>query len=206
MPYLALLLSLVAVDLLAAISPGPNFVLVTHAAVHRTRRYALAAVFGLVTSNFVWCLAVVFGLSALFKVVPSLYGVIKVLGGLYLLYLGLRLWRSAGAPMAHAGAAVRPSWRAAYGRGLLTNFTNPKAAVYFGSIFALFMGPGTPVWVRTIAIGIVLADTLLWYGSVAVFFSTAAVQRRYAAIRRPIDRIASAVMMAFGARLILLRG
>lgn len=202
--YLALLLSLLAVDLLAAISPGPNFVVVTEAAVRHTRRYALAVVFGVMTANLVWCSAVVFGLAALFGIVPALYGVIKFLGGIYLIYLGVRLWRHAGAPM-KAGAALKPSLLAAYGRGLLTNLTNPKSAVYSGSIFTLFTGPTTPAWVRVTAVGIVLADTLLWYGSVAAFFSTTAVQRRYSAIRRPLDRAAGVVMMGFGSRLVLLR-
>ena len=204
MPYLALLLSLLAVDLTAAMSPGPNFVLVTHAAIQGTRRYALAVVGGLVASNFVWCLSVVFGLVALFELVPSLFGVIKVLGGIYLVYLGLRLWRHAAEATGGTEARLR-SLRAAFGRGVLTNFMNPKAVVYFGSIFALFMGPGTPAWVRAAAVTIVVLDTLLWYGCVAVFFSTGAVQRRYAALRRPLDRLAGTIMLAFGARLALIR-
>jgi threonine efflux protein len=206
MAYLALLLSLMAVDLTAAMSPGPNFVLVTHTAIHRTRRLALAVVLGLTSSNLVWCLSVTFGLSALFRVAPFLYWVIKILGGLYLVYLGLRLWRHAGSPVEVTGVTVQDSTQAAFGRGVLTNFTNPKAVVYFGSIFTLFMGPGMPLWARAAAIAIVLMDTVLWYGGVAVFFSTAAVQRRYHAVRRPIDRIGGTVMIAFGVRLALLRG
>jgi threonine efflux protein len=203
--YLPLLLSLLAVDLLAAISPGPNFVVVTQAAIHRTRRYAATIVLGFVAANLIWCFAVVLGISALFKLAPWLYGAIKVSGGVYLIYLGLNLWRSNTETPVSIGPSVRSSLGSAFIRGLLTNLANPKSAVYFGSIFALFMSPGTPRWVEASAIGIVIFNTVLWYGALAAAFSSSAVQRFYTAIKRPINRVAGAVMVGFGARLILAR-
>jgi threonine efflux protein len=205
MDHLPLLLSLVAVDLLAAMSPGPNFVLVTQTAVTRTFRHAGAVVAGFTTANLAWCAAVLFGLSAIFGLVPWLYGGVKLLGGAYLIYLGISLWRGAGAEPIGAADSPRGSLSAAYARGLLTNLTNPKSAVYFGSIFVIFIGPGTPDWVRVAAVGIVLIDTVAWYGSVAALFSRASAQRIYRSLQRRVDRVAGAVMMAFGARLALVR-
>jgi threonine efflux protein len=196
MSYTALLLSLFVVDILAAISPGPNFVLVTQTAIHRSTRDALAVVAGFVTTNFIWCLAVVLGLTVLFDVAPWLYVAVKVFGGAYLVYLGISMWRS------RLASTARPSRRSPYLIGVLTNLTNPKSVVYFGSIFALFMKPGTPRWVEAAAIIIVLANTILWYGTVAMLFSRSVVQRGYARARRAIDALAGAVMIAFGARLI----
>ena len=203
--YASLLLSLLVVDLLAAISPGPNFVLVTQVAIHRSRRYAAAVVLGLVTANLIWCFAVLLGISTLFKLAPWLYGAIKFTGGAYLIYLGVSLWRSNGDKPTDTESPVQNRLGAAYFRGLLTNLSNPKSVVYFGSIFALFMSPGTPLWVEAAAVGIVLFDTVLWYGAVAALFSSAAVQRFYARVRRPINRVAGAVMVGFGGRLMLAR-
>lgn len=205
MDYLYLLLSLLAVDLLAAISPGPNFVVVTQAAIHRTRRYAAAIVLGLVTANLIWCFAVVLGFSALFELVPWLSGAIKFFGGAYLVYLGVSLWRTSSDQPTNTGSPFQSSLGAAYVRGLLTNLANPKSVVYFGSIFALFMSPGTPRWVEATAIGIVIFNTVLWYGTVAALFSSIVAQRLYAAIRRPLNRVAGAVMVGFGVRLMLAR-
>jgi threonine efflux protein len=203
--YFYLLLSLLAVDLLAAISPGPNFVLVTQTAIQRTRRHAVAVVLGLVTANLIWCGAVVFGLSALFELAPWLYGAIKFLGGAYLIYLGVSLWRTAGFSRTNTEASLQKKLGAAYIRGLLTNLSNPKSVVYFGSIFALFMRPVTPAWVQWMAVGIVLFDTVMWYGSVALLFSSKAVQRFYVRIQRPVNRVTGAAMFGFGARLMLVR-
>lgn len=196
MSYLALLLSLFVVDILAAISPGPNFVLVTQTAIQRSPRDAFAVVAGFVTTNLIWCLAVVLGLTVLFDIAPWLYVAVKVFGGAYLVYLGISMWQSRQA------SAVSPSRRSPYLIGVLTNLTNPKSVVYFGSIFALFMKPGTPRWVQAAGIAIVLANTILWYGAVAMLFSRSVVQRGYARIRRAIDAVAGAVMIGFGVRLI----
>jgi threonine efflux protein len=205
MAYIPLLLSLLAVDLLAAISPGPNFVVVTQAAIRRTRKYASTVVLGIVTANLIWCFAVVLGLSALFDIAPWLYVGIKLLGGVYLIYLGVSLWRSKSHVQTRSEPSFHSSLGTAYVRGLLTNLSNPKSVIYFASIFALFMSPGTPVWVQVIAICIVIADTVLWYGTVAILFSSVVVQRFYARIQRPVDRAAGAVMVGFGVRLMLVR-
>jgi RhtB (resistance to homoserine/threonine) family protein len=204
MEYLALLGSLVVVDLLAAMSPGPNFVLITQTAAARTRRQAGAVVGGVLTANLVWCLAVMLGLAAVFDLSPWLFGLVKLLGGLYLLYLGVHLWRNAGGPTEMVGIS---SWSVArsYARGFVTNMTNPKSVVYFGSVFSVFLSPSSPDWVQVAAVCIVLANTVAWYGAVALLFSTAAVQRRYVALRSRIDRIAGAVLAVFGARLIVVR-
>lgn len=205
MIYVYLLLSLLAVDLLAAISPGPNFVVVTQTAIQRTRRHAASVVLGLVSANLIWCAAVAFGLSALFELAPWLYGTIKFLGGAYLIYLGVSLWRTVGSSETNTESSLQNTLGAAYIRGLLTNLSNPKSVVYFGSIFALFMRPTTPAWVQLTAVGIVLFDTFLWYGSVAVLFSSRAVRRFYIRIQRPVNRVTGAVMFGFGARLLLVR-
>lgn len=203
--YFYLLLSLLAVDLLAAASPGPNFVVVTQTAIQRTRRHAIAVVLGLVSANLIWCAAVVFGLSALFELAPWLYSTIKFLGGAYLIYLGVNLWRTAGSSQTNTKSSLQKTLGAAYIRGLLTNLSNPKSVVYFGSIFALFMRPSTPAWTQLTAVAIVLFDTVLWYGGVALLFSSKVVQGFYVRISRPVNRVTGAVMFGFGARLILVR-
>ena len=88
MTYGPILASLLAVDLAAAMSPGPNFVLVSQAAVDRDRRTALAVVGGFALSNLLWCVAVMLGLAALFHVVPQAYVAIRVIGGFSSFSLG----------------------------------------------------------------------------------------------------------------------
>src|SRR5688572_3748298 len=135
MTYLPLLLSLLAVDLLAAISPGPNFVVVAQAAIWGSFRQAAAVVAGILTANLLWCIGVALGLSALFDLAPWLYGTMKVLGGTYLIYLGVTLWRTKSRAVLTSEASFQLTLPAALARGLLTNLANPKSVVYFSSVF-----------------------------------------------------------------------
>ncbi|WP_394824737.1 LysE family translocator [Pendulispora albinea] len=218
MNYVSLLLTLLAVDLLAVVSPGPNFIVVMETAMLRGGRRAAAVVLGIVAGNFVWCVAVALGLSALFVLVPWLYGAMKIFGGAYLIYLGISAWRKKGEgvdgntarPSAAGGssqtaAASRGSLVSGFLRGALTTLTNPKTIVYFGSIFALFLKPDMPIWVKGSSIGIVIVNGLLWYGAVALLFSHHRVQRIYGRAERWIARVTGAVMIGFGARLMLTR-
>ena len=204
MSYIGLLASLLAVDLLAAMSPGPNFVVVAQTAASASWRRGAMVVAGILAANVAWCLAVALGLSVLFQLAPPLYRALQIVGGLYLLYLGVSLWRAQ--PTSLARAALQPlTPRQAFARGLFTNLTNPKSLAYFGSVFALFMGPEIPADVKALAIGIVLFDTVLWYGIVAACFSRTSVQRLYAGLERPLNRLAGTVMILFAGRLLFVR-
>ncbi len=203
MDYLPMLLSLFAVDMLAAMSPGPNFVLVIRAAIERERSYANAIVWGIVAANLLWCSAVTVGLSVLFELSPGLHRLIQFVGGIYLIYLGIILWRTSSDSPTPLAPSFQNSLRGAFLRGLVTNLSNPKSLVYFASIFSIFMRPHNPHWVQLAAVGIVIADTFLWYGSVARVFSSKVVQHRYHHMRRLINRVSGVVVAAFGIRLIL---
>ena len=142
---------------------------------------------------------------SLFAVLPWLYGALRLAGGVYLVYLGVRLWGDRDPGSDAVDASSRGPLREAWLRGLLTNLTNPKSAAYFGSVFALFMSPGTPGWVRAAAIAIVAGSAALWYGGLALAFSTDAAQRLYARARGVLNRLAGAAIAAFGLRLLLSR-
>ena len=206
MSPLSLLLSLLAVDLLAVISPGPAFVMVSQTSVRHGTRSGIAAVFGLIVAVLFWCVVVLSGLTILFQIAPWLYGAIKLAGGAYLIYLGQSLLRAradacTGAPL----GKTEPSARKGFMKGLLVGLTNPKAIAYFSSIFTLFVKPGSPVWLQAAAVGIATFDTLVWYCLVGVLFSHSAVRRGYGRLGHWIERAAGAVMVAFGTRLILAR-
>jgi threonine efflux protein len=206
MSPLSLLLSLLAVDLLAVVSPGPAFVMVSQTSVRYGPRSGIAAVCGITVAVWFWCAVVLSGLTILFQIAPWLYGAMKLAGGAYLIYLGLNLLRArsdegAGTPLGETELSTRKGFT----KGLLVGLTNPKAIVYFSSIFTLFVKPGSPVWLQAAAVGIATFDTLVWYGFVGVLFSNPAVRRVYGRVRRWIERAAGAAMVAFGLRLVLTR-
>lgn len=199
-----LVLSVWAVDFVALVSPGPNFLMVTQTAMRRSRHYALMVALGIASGSAVWGTAVAVGLSAMFGVVPWLHTALKIGGAAYLMYLGTRLWRN-DQVQHEVDLSPERSLLGAYSRGLLTNILNPKSAAYYGSVFALFFPPGTPAWVLAASIALISLTSVLWHTVVAVLFSTDRVRRAYGGLRGVINRVAGVVMTGFGVRLLLAR-
>ncbi|HLY55863.1 MAG TPA: LysE family transporter [Stellaceae bacterium] len=194
------LVSLFAVGTAAAITPGPTFVTVSRIAVERSRMEALLAVAGAATSGVLWAGATILGLSAVFALWPWLETALRIAGGLYLIRLGILFWRSPkggaeGEPPAPGGNA--------YLCGLTTDLLNPKCLAFFASVFALFIRPEAPDWIRIGAVATVATVSLAVYGTVALMFSTGAARRAYLALRGTIERVSGTVMLGFGLRLLL---
>lgn len=203
MTALTLLLSLLVIDALSILSPGPNILLVTQVAAERSRRQALCVAAGMAAAGVVWAALAMTGLAALFELLPSLQAAIRIAGAAYLIWIGVRLLRSTFGRLQPAGTAPMPaSGLRGFLQGFVTSLLNPKAAAYFGSIFVLFVPHTAPLWVKLAAVGVVGGNAVLCYGAVALLFSTDRVKAGYLALRRPIDRLCGLLMVGFGARLI----
>lgn len=206
MSPVSLLLSLFAVDFLVAVTPGPAFVGISQIAARHGQRSGLAATAGLLLSAWIYCAAVLSGLTILFTIAPWLYVALKLAGGAYLIWIGIQFLRAGKVPeAASANGPCELPFAASFRKGLIIGLTNPKAMVYFGSIFALFLKPGSPLWLQGAAVGIVTFDVTVWYCFVAVLFSRQAVRRAYDRLQVWVERTAGAVMVTFGLRLVLSR-
>lgn len=202
MEYFLPLLTLAAIDIVSILSPGPNVILVTQAAAQDLRR-ACAIAGGLAVAGALWAVAAIAGLEALFRAMPVLQDVLRIAAAAYLVYLGLRLWRSPGNDSAGAtGNSNDNPWRALRS-GLLVGLLNPKVLAYFGSIFLLLLPAGAPAGVKVAAVIIVLFDALLVYGCLILLMSTPAVRRRYNAVSRPINRVLGVLLALLGGRLLV---
>jgi threonine efflux protein len=192
------LLEIFLVHLAAMASPGPNVLLVTHTAMARSRGAGLRAALGVAAGSGLWAASAAIGLGLVLARGSVAGDVAAVLGGLYLVALGARTIRGATRPVAsvgddRAGGAAR--------RGLLTNLSNPKAAVFFLSVFATLLPAEASPGLRVAAVGVVLVDSLVWHALLAIVCSTRPARDAYARARRWIDRVAGAVMVGFGVRL-----
>lgn len=206
--YGAVLAGVVGVHLLAMMSPGPNVLMVTQTAIASTRRAGVLAALGIAAGAAVWSTAAVLGLQALFAQAPWVSQGLRVVGGLYLLYLGVRFWRRAGrgfmADPEAAGGRLS-DWQA-FRRGVLINLTNPKALIFYGSIFAALLSPGLPGWVKATAIGLIVVNSIGWHIALALLFSTPRAQQAYQRLKRKIDLTAGAAFGLLGIHLLASSG
>lgn len=207
---MSLFLTIAAVHLLALASPGPDFFFVSQIAISRSRREALAGVVGIALGVTVWAALALLGLQILLHRVAWLGRAMTLAGGAYLVWMGFQLLRSGFrrhpdlAPDAAVPAMALPGTPlTSLRRGFLTNIANPKAAVYFASIFSALVGDSVGPATRWGLAALVTIETLGWFTIVATIFGMPAFRRGYLRIQRWVDGLAGAVFIAFGLRLVL---
>ncbi|WP_316014794.1 LysE family translocator [Roseobacter sp. HKCCA0434] len=192
-----------ATHLIAVASPGPSFVIVSRMAAGGSARAGVMVAVGLTLGTLVWALAAWFGLGALFAAVPALYGVVKGLAALFLLYLAWQTLRHAHDPLPLADAPSRHGDAAALRLGLLTQLANPKVAVFFGSIFVAILPPDPGVGMLLAIFAIVCLNEFAWYAAVALVLSRPAIRARYIRAKAAIDRGSAAVLAGLGIGILL---
>jgi RhtB (resistance to homoserine/threonine) family protein len=199
------LLSILGAIVIGAASPGPSFVFVTRTAIALSRRDGVAAALGMGVGGLVYGGLGLFGLQALLSQVEWLFMTLKVLGGLYLLWLALGLWRTAARPITVAQAAEgRPrSVRRSFTMAAVTQLSNPKTAIVYGSIFAAFLPAHVPGWTFAVLLPTIFTIEAGWYSIVALAFSSDRPRAAYLRWKRWFDRVAGTVMGGLGLRLIL---
>jgi len=196
--------AILAAVLVGAISPGPSFVLVARTAVAVSRSDGIAAALGMGLGGSIFAAAALLGLQVVLAAVPSLYLGLKVAGAAYLMYLAIRLWRGAAAPIAAADVAPGRigSRRRSFALGLATQLSNPKTAMVYASIFTALLPADQPPWLAAVVLPSIFAIEAGWYAIVAVAFSSERPRRGYLRSKRWIDRAAGAVMGLLALKLI----
>ena len=165
------------------------------------RPNALSAALGVAVGSALWASLAVFGVSIIFTAFPVLRIALQVVGGFYLLYLASRLWASGNLHTA-VGAKSVSNW-SAFRLGLLTNFTNPKAALFFGSIFSACF-PSSPNSLLLVgAVTIVFLNAWGWYSGVAHLFSWRTIRNAYLRNIAVAGKFAGIVLGTLGLRILL---
>ena len=205
---LMLFLTVALVHLIALMSPGPDFFFVSQTAASRSRREAMMGVVGISLGIVVWAGVALMGLHLILQKMAWLHQIIMVGGGIYLCWMGWQLRRSARAQQAQPAAEAQvalPKAGRSFIRGFLTNLSNPKAVIYFGSVFSLFVGDSVGAGARWGLFLLIVAETFVWFSLVAVVFALPAMRRGDQRLAKWIDGVAGVLFTGFGLHLIFTR-
>lgn len=190
---LASLAGLLVVLTLALLSPGPDFLLIVKNSAGTARGYAFGTVAGITTGLAIQMLVISLGLVA---APPAVLRGVQLAGAGFLALIGLRALLARTQPPATSAAVRRPGARTGYAEGITGNLTNPKAFLFFVSLFAQTIRPDTPAFWR-----ILLPVAVVLHGAVAWSLVVTAV--RSPPVARRIIRAQRWLPRAFGVVLIL---
>ncbi|MGW7098311.1 LysE family translocator [Streptomyces sp. NPDC054838] len=194
------LLTATGVLALLTLVPGPDMAIVTKQAVSRGRADGLRTVGGIAAGLLLWGALTVAGLAALLAASAEVYLVVKLAGAGYLCFLGVQSLRHPGAEPAVAavpGGRGGSAWRT----GLVGNALNPKIAVFYTGLLPTLAPVGVrPAAGMVLLVGVHVLLTLLWLGTYVYVLSRARHFFARPRVRRTLDRVTGAVLIAFGVR------
>lgn len=201
MEHALVLIPVFAVFVPALMLPGPEFVAVVRSAMTHGTRSGLLTTLGVTAGLCLYATLSLLGLSAILAEYRWLASVVRVLGGCYLVFLGIRLLWARPAAI-DVDAVGPPSRHRALLFGFLVTLTNPKAIVLFASVFATAVTASTPGWLMALMIGLVGACSLARYSLVSCLMASSPVVRRFQRSKHWIKRTAGACFIALGGKVL----
>ncbi len=201
--HVTFLISVATLYTMLAISPGPNFLVITQAAISRSRSQALCIAIGVSTASVIWASLAALGLGIVLSQFLWLQQAIQVLGGCYLLYVGVKMLWKARTPLDIEPSTVAEvsNWQA-YRSGLMTNLANPKTLMFFTSVFASLFSGDLNANVKLAAIFVVAAISIAWNALTVTFFAMEKSRRVYARGKVWVDTIIGTFIAFFSLKLI----
>lgn len=192
---------------LAAVSPGPDFVLVCQQTLSHGRRAGYLCSIGIALGLSIPIIYSAFGLAAIIASSTTAFWLIKILGGSYLIYLGIKAVRARPANdiVNSSRTEVSPSIRKSLNMGLLCNILNPKAPIYFVALFTLVLSPDMPSYRLAIYAAGMMLIQLAWFSIVKALLSTPAVSRKIIRAGLWINRLLGGAMIVMGLKLMTTR-
>lgn len=191
-------IAVVTITLLACISPGPDFAMVSRNGLLLSRRAGILTAVGIGLGVMVHVSYTLLGLGLLLQQSIWLFTALKLAGAAYLVFLGIKMLGAKPSSSKLVTPDTPLSDLAALRTGLLTNALNPKTSIFIVSLFIGVVRPDTPVSTQ-IAYGVFIsAAHVAWFSFVATCFSAEAVRAKLIAARHWIDRAFGGLLVGFG--------
>lgn len=206
MNEISLLITLASVHFIALMSPGPDFALIVQNTSHHGRRTGLTIAAGLSAGILVHSILSITGISYLVQQHPTLFSFVQILGGSYLLYLGVGALKSlyqtkkaATAPNENKKASrILNNQKQAFSKGFMTNILNPKALVFFISLMSSLVPASMSVTGKVSAVFILWFLALFWFSLLAWLLSTKRLQKKLESCAHYIDGICGVIFTLIG--------
>lgn len=195
------LIAVAVITILATISPGPDFAMVTRNSYLYGRNPGLLAALGIALGVQMHVFYTMFGIGLLIAHSPALFTVIKMAGAVYLIYIGWKTFANKSKLVINLHSSGPVSAFKMFSTGFLTNALNPKTTLFVVSTYTQVVRPDTPFGIQ-FGYGLFMsAAHLVWFAMVATFFSQHAFRSRMMDHQNTIDMLIGSVLMGLGVSL-----
>lgn len=204
--YLTSIIELTILQTLAVISPGPDFAITVRNSLIYSRKTALLTALGVSFGILVHVTYITLGLGVLLSQTAWVLQFLKYAGAAYLMYLGFKglSARKSSLHLGHTEHKDDISKLKAFSTGFLTNALNPKAMLFFLSIFTAILAPETPTPIMLIYASIIFSTTLIWFSFVAFCFSGERLREYFGSIKHWIERTTGGFFILIGVKMLFI--
>lgn len=195
------ILAVAVITVLAVIAPGADFAMIVRNSYLYGRRTGLLGAAGVAAGVLVHVTYTMLGVGLLIASSTFLFTVVKLIGAAYLVYIGVRTFRTRGDVHVDLDHKTELTPSAALRTGFLTNVLNPKTTLFVVSTFAQVVDPGTPLWQQA-GYGLFMSLAhLLWFAVVAVFFSQDRMRTLMLRAQKVLNKVIGSVLAGLGVSL-----
>ncbi|MFY0648460.1 LysE family translocator [Sulfitobacter geojensis] len=189
---------------LAWMTPGPNMLAVIDSSLRGGWTAGCMTGLGISTGNVVWSVIAIVGSDVIFNQFPQIVVVVQLLGCTYLLYLGFRSLRTALMPLANTSVSAAPKGTGSYyATGLIVIFTNPKAILFFASVFTALIPPDASTTWKLTAVFLSGAIPALGHTFTTTILSRPRMVEKYFAMQRQISAIFAVAFFLIALKLLI---
>ncbi|HEC5313770.1 LysE family transporter [Citrobacter sp. Cf042] len=193
----------VSLFVLTFFNPGANLFVVVQTSLASGRRAGVMTGLGVALGDAFYSGLGLFGMATLITQCEEIFSLIKIVGGVYLLWFAWNSIRHQATPqMPTLQQPISAPWYVFFRRGLLTDLSNPQTVLFFISIFSVTLSADTPTWARLMAWAGIVLSSVIWRIFLSQAFSLPAVRRANGRIQCVASRIIGAIIGVFALRLI----
>jgi len=199
------LLIVAGAHILAVASPGPDLALVLKNALSGNKKVGIYTALGIALGILVHVLYSVVGLALVISQSIVLFNIIKLVGAGYLIWIGVKSLMSSKGPVTASTQVTTKSisTKEAIKQGFLTNVLNPKATLFFLSLYTQVISPNTSASLKLLYGAEMVTATFIWFTLVAIFMTRKPVQAVYEKIKHRIDQAFGVALIALGLKVAL---
>lgn len=198
-------LAIALVHLVAVISPGANFLVVSRNALSYSRQSGLFTARGVALGSLVYITIGLLGFATLISHSPLVFNLIKLVGVIYFVRAGIKALaslRNIQSITQGTSAEVNLSPRAAFTNGLVTALSNPTSALYFLALFTTFVRASAPVGEKVFTAFILVSISFTWYTFIALTFSQERVRKIYRRFERWLNGLIGLLWLGLAVKLL----